>query len=94
MENENIVLDAGGASFVEGIPEYFLKDDDFVKLISDKEYAHQIYGLLCAKTGKKQFCVGRLGKEENGVYHEKKFVCGTFKEDKVDRGLGFYAKVK
>ena len=81
----NVIFIDGDVAIVPGIPKFFLKDDEFFRLVRTPELR-----VAFVERFGKNATVGRLGKNDRGVYRETSTV--NINNPETSRGdLGFYA---
>jgi hypothetical protein len=85
----NVILTENGAINAPGAPDYYLGDDDFVRVFNDEDFAKQLYEYFGTRV-----CLGRLGVKDSttDAYVERVFE----QQDVVpeQEGLCYYEKVK
>ena len=84
----SLVLMKEGSAIVEGLPEYYVSDEDFSSLLHDKEKAAEVFSFFGQNV-----CIGRLGALKDGVYDEENYETDRFVNSKSGKGMSFYEKV-
>ena len=84
----SLILMEDGSAIAEGLPEFFVRDEDFSKLLHEKEEAKRVF-----KFFGRRVCIGRLGCLENGVYREANYSTKDFGNGDEKSGVSFYEKI-
>ena len=84
----SLVLMENGSAIAEGVPEFFVSDEDFNKLLHEKEEAKRVFKFFGHRV-----CIGRLGCLENGVYREASYNTNDFGSGIEKSGVSFYEKI-
>lgn len=83
------IVSNGSCSAGEGLPDYFVSDDDFEKILSDSGIAAEIYRFVG-----RNVCIARLGKKGNdGIYRDYKPSCSGLDTEKSKEGVNYYEEV-
>lgn len=84
----SLVITENPPALIDGVPDYFVSDEDFNLLLTDERKAKELYSYLG-----RDICIGRLGLLEDDVYNEKDYKVNEFNLDSSGKGMSFYEKV-
>lgn len=84
----SLVLMENGSAIAEGVPEFFVRDEDFNKLLHETGEAKRVF-----KFFGRRVCIGRLGCLEDGVYREASYSTEDFGNSAEKSGVSFYEKI-
>ena len=88
-----MLTEDGVTALVEAIPDFYVKDEDYMELIHNKDLRVALYrGLRSEGFKEAKIFIGNLGKEVNGVFKYSSDFDVSLPITTL-RGLGYYEKL-
>ncbi len=86
----NLVITKSGCFEEIGVPEIFVEDSDFVRLLEDRNLASEVYAYFG-----RNVCIGRLGRLNEGEsFEEPDFEEQRIEISNAEEKMSFYERVR